>query len=130
MVPAAVRIAAHVGAKLHGDTSDTLTTIPRRNLRSTYIETASVRGGWQRLNLMSFTVNVAVTSYVLYNDNYATTPSLLTSDFSDTGDNIVTTKSTFGPFTATISAGTLSLGENSSDGTNLGMYGVLIVPVL
>ena len=116
-----------VGSHPYGDTSDTFTTIPGQYLGSTYIQTAEADDASTGLNLMDFTVNESVTVYVLYNSSYAT-PSWLSSDFTKTTNQIVTTKGTFNVFEATVSAGTISLGGNY--GTTKGMYGVLIVPVL
>jgi len=114
----------------YGDRSDTFTTIPGKYLGATFIRTADDDALSTTADLLTFTVDKDVTVYVLHNDSYGTKPSWL-SQFTDTTDNIVTTHGTFSVYKKVLSAGTITLGGNTADGSgDNGMYGVLLVPLL
>ena len=122
--------ALAVGMNQYGDASNTFTTIPSPYLGATFIRTAEADATSTGSNLLSFTVNEPVTVYILYSDGYTTKPTWL-NGFTDTGNNIVTTKATFSVYSKTFTAGTITLGGNSVDGSSdFGMFDVLVVPLV
>ncbi|MEI8198161.1 MAG: LamG-like jellyroll fold domain-containing protein, partial [Phycisphaerae bacterium] len=120
----------NTGVTQYGDLAGTFTTIPSKYLGSTFIRTANAdQSTLGTTNLLTFTVNQTVVIYILHADSYVSKPAWL-SDFTDTTDNIVTTKGTFSVYKKIVSAGTITLGGNTLDGLGaFGMYGVLIVPI-
>ena len=74
---------------------------------------------------LSFDVNQDVIVYVAHDDAIGTKPLWLTSVFTDTGDNIVTTDATLSIFESNFLSGTVILGGN--DGSGDSMYTVIIV---
>src|SRR5262249_3654037 len=97
---------------------------------ATYLRTANADATSTGSNLLTLTVNQPVTLYVLHHDSYGVKPAWL-SDFTDTGDNIVSTKGTYSVYKKTLSAGTFTLCGNTLDGVGaFGNYSVLIMPLI
>jgi hypothetical protein len=122
------------GAKLYRDAANTLGSIPSKYLGSTLIRTDSADANSTGDGLLTFTVNQNAIVYVMYDDaiDASHRPAWL-ADFTDTGDNITDSSGhTFSVYMAKVSAGTICLGGNTSDGVNdTGlMYDVLIQTLL
>jgi hypothetical protein len=121
------------GISQYGDVTKNFTTIGTQYLGSSWIKTASADNNVAGVrNFMSFTLNDASTVYVLYDASITTgKPTWLTSQFTSTGNSIVTQQGTFTVYSDNLSAGTITLGSNLDSGTTTGgMYDVLIVPLV
>ena len=113
------------GAMVYIDRSYTFTIIPSSLQGATYIKTANNDKGSSNASFLTFEVNDDVIVYVAHDDYITTRPSWLTSSFSDTGENLVTTDTTLSIFESNFLAGTVTLGGNEGDGQS--MYSVIIV---
>jgi hypothetical protein len=120
------------GITQYGDVTNNFTTIPSKYLGSTWIKTAQADNNVAGVrDFLKFTVNSAVMCYVLYDDTISNKPNWLTSQFTDTTDNVVTQQGTFSVYKLNLSAGTITLGSNLDSGTTTGgMYNVLLVLLL
>ncbi len=117
--------ALATGINQYGDVGDTFTTVPSKYLGSTFIRTAKADKASTAWDLVKFTFSQDVILYVAYDDAITSKPAWLTTDFTDTGDNIVTSDSsrTFSVYKTIVTAGTVTLGANLGDATK-GMYSV------
>jgi hypothetical protein len=113
------------GAHAYIDRSYTFIGIPSYVEGATYIKTANDDKASQGNSFLSFDVNPDVTVYVGYDIRIGGTPSWL-FDFTDTGDEIVTSDTAFRLFAKDFSAGTITLGGNDGGG-GYSMYTVIIV---
>jgi hypothetical protein len=113
----------------YGDQVSNFTTIPSRYLGSTWIKTAQADVTSTSATLLRFTVNQPVTLYVAFHDAIATKPTWLTSQFTDTGDDIITAKGTFSVYKLSVSAGSVWLGGAQGTAAQ-GMYNVFFQNIL
>ena len=100
------------GALAYIDRGYTYSSVPALLQGATYIKTANDDKGSSNASFLSFEVNQDVIVYVAHDDAIGTRPSWLTSSFSDTGDNLVTTDTTLSIFESNYLAGTVTLGGN------------------
>jgi hypothetical protein len=115
--------ALQTGVAQYGDVAGNFTTVPSKYLGSTFLRTAKNDSTSTVADLVKFTFSQNTKLYVAFDDAITTKPTWLTTDFTDTGDNIVSTQGTFSVYSTTVSAGTVTLGANL--GTSLqGMYSV------
>jgi hypothetical protein len=106
------------------DRGYTYSTVPTWLQGATYIKTANGDKNSSAVSFLTFDVNQDVTVYVAYDSRVTTKPSWLES-FTDTGDDLVNTDTTFDLFAKSYPAGTITLGGNYSGATS--MYTVIIV---
>ena len=111
------------GALVYIDRSYNFTDVPATLEGATYIKTANGDKGSSGSSFLSFDVNQGVTVYVAH-DNRSTTKPTWMASFADTGDDIVTSDSSFSLFAREFSAGTITLGGNES---STSMYIPIIV---
>ena len=100
------------GALVYIDRSYTYSSVPVSLQGSTYIKTANSDKSSSAVTFLSFDVNQDVIVYVAHDDAIGTKPLWLTSVFTDTGDNIVTTDTTLSIFESNFLSGTVILGGN------------------
>ena len=113
------------GAMVYIDRGYTYSSVPALLQGATYLKTANDDKGSSNASFLTFEVNQDVIVYVAHDDRITPRPSWLTSSFSDTGDNLVTTDTTLSIFESNYLAGTVTLGGN--EGPNDSMYSVVIV---
>ena len=113
------------GELVYVDRTYTFTGVPEYLQAAAYIKTANGDKGGVGDSFLSFDVNQDVTVYVGHDIRISGTPSWLL-DFTDTGDEIVTSDTTFRLFAWDFSAGTITLGGNDSGG-GYSMYTVIVV---
>jgi hypothetical protein len=113
------------GAMTYIDRSYTYSSVPALLQGDTYIKTANNDKGSSNASFLTFEVNQDVIVYIAHDDTIGTRPSWLTSSFSDTGDNLVTTDTTLSIFESFYLAGMVTLGGN--EGGSNSMYTVIIV---
>jgi len=101
------------GALVYLDRSYTFTNVPTALEGTTYIKTANGDKGSSGSSFLSFDVNQDVTVYVGHDNRNTTKPSWMAS-FADTGDDIVTSDSSFSLFAKNFPAGTITLGGNEA----------------
>jgi fibronectin type 3 domain-containing protein len=119
-----VKDGLQTGAVVYIDRSYTCSSVPALVQGATYIKTANNDKGSSGTSFLTFGVNQDVIVYVAHDDRISTKPSWISS-FSDTGDNLVTTDTTFSIFVKDHAAGTITLGGN--DGSRSSMYMLVIV---
>ena len=112
------------GELVYVDRDYTFTDVPEYIQGVAYIKTANDDKSGEGDSFLSFDVNQDVTVYVGYDIRISGTPSWLL-DFTDTGDEIVTSDTTFKLFAKDFSAGTITLGGNDSGGGG-SMYTVIV----
>ncbi len=113
------------GALTYIDRGYTFSSTPGSLEGATYIKTANDDKASSSGTFLSFTVDEDVTVYVAHDDRISSRPSWLTSSFSDTGDNLVTTDTTLSIFESNFLAGVVTLGGNEGDGDS-SMYSVIV----
>ena len=114
------------GALAYIDRSYKFTDIPVYLEGATYIKTANDDKGSVGDDFLSFDVTQDVTVYVAHDDSITDKPSWLL-DFTDTGDQLVTTDKSLSIYARDFSAGTITLGGNEGPGHS--MYVVALVVV-
>ena len=112
------------GAFAYIDRSYRFTDIPVYLEGATFIKTANDDKMGVGDDFLSFDVNQDVTVYVAHDDFVKDKPSWLL-DFTDTGDQLVTTDKSLSIYARDFSAGTITLGGN--DGPGNSMYVVVLV---
>jgi hypothetical protein len=117
------------GISQYGDVTKNFTTIPSKYLGATFLRTANADVTSTASNLITFTVNQPVILSVAFDDAIAVKPTWLTSQFTDTGDNIVTAQGTFSVYNVLVSAGTITLG-GAGGIAGQGLYSVFFNSVL
>ena len=121
-----VQNGAEYGKLVYIDRTYTFTQVPEYLQGATYIKTANGDKNSKGDNFLSFYVNQDVTIYIGYDIRIGGTPSWLIN-FTDTGDEIATSDTTFRLFAKDLPSGTITLGGNESGG-GYSMYTVVIVP--
>ena len=91
---------------------------------ATYVKTANNDKNSTGASFITFDVNQNVTIYIAHDNRITTKPSWMAS-FTDMGDDLVTTDTSFSLFAKVVSAGTVTLGGNEGGGNS--MYSVIIV---
>ena len=104
------------GALAYIDRSYKFTDIPVYLEGATYIKTANDDKGSVGDDFLSFDVNQDVTVYVAHDDFITDKPSWLL-DFTDTGDQLVTTDKSLSIYAKKFPAGTVTLGGNEGPWT-------------
>jgi hypothetical protein len=112
------------GALVYIDRSFTFSSIPASLEGATYIKTANDDKCSSGDSFLSFDVNQDVTIYVAHDNRIAQKPSWLAS-FTDSGDDLITTDTSFSLFAKDFPAGTVTLGGNEA--CDLSMYMVVVV---
>ena len=113
------------GELVYIDRTYTFTNVPVYLEGAAYIKTANNDKNSVGDQFLSFEVNQDVTVYVGHDVRISETPLWL-QDFIDTGDEIVTSDTTFRLFAKDFAAGTISLGGNEG-GLTRSMYTVIVV---
>ena len=112
------------GVLVYIDRTYTYSSTPASVQGATYIKTANGDKGSSGSSFITFDVNKEVNVYVAHDDRITTKPSWMTS-FNDTGDDLVTTDTSFSLFSKDYVAGSVTLGGNEGSGNS--MYAVIVV---
>ena len=115
------------GALAYIDRSYTFTDIPAYLEAATYIKTANDDKVSVGDDFLSLDVNQDVTVYVAHDDLITDKPSWLL-DFTDTGDQLVTTDKSLSIYAKNFPAGTVTLGGNEGLGHSMYMVALVVVP--
>jgi hypothetical protein len=112
------------------DRSYTFSSVPSSYADLQYIRTANDDKASTGITFIEFDVNHDVTVYVAHDDRISPKPSWLAS-FTDTGDDLVGGGGTFSLYANNFSAGHISLGGNTGDGSSTlrSMYNVILEPL-
>jgi hypothetical protein len=113
-------------AVVYIDRGYTITELPAYLDGATYIKTANNDKMSTPDDFLSFDVNQDVTIYISH-DNRIPQPSWLSNEFTDTGDDLVTTDTDFSIFFKDYPAGNIILGGNEGPSRNCSMYSVIVV---
>ena len=113
------------GALAYIDRTYTYSSVPALLQGTTYIKTANDDKALSGASFITFDVNQDVIVYVAHDDAIGTRPSWLTSSYTDTGDNLVTTDTSLSIFENNFLAGMVTLGGN--EGSTDSMYSVVVV---
>jgi hypothetical protein len=114
-----------VGGKAYIDRSYTFTTVSGSVQGAAYIQTANNDKAATNATFLSFDVNQPVTVYVAHDVRITPKPAWL-ANFTDTGEDLVTSDTTLHLFAKSFAAGTITLGGNAGSGRS--MYSVVVVP--
>ena len=119
-----VQTGLQIGARVYIDRTYTFVNFPDSLAAATYIKTANNDKRSLGDNFLSFDVNRDVTVYVAHDIRITGTPSWLLN-FTDTGNELATSDTTFRIFSREFTAGTITLGGNEG-GNKSSMYIVIV----
>ncbi len=115
-----------VGSTVYIDRAYTFTSVPSSVQGAPYIQTANNDKTATSAAFLGFTVDQPVTVYVAYDKRLSPPSWLTTLGFTDSGQNLVTSDTTFDLFARSFPAGPITLGGNASTGGS--MYAVIVQP--
>jgi len=125
--------ALAAGQLLYVDRTVEYVTVPAAYQGETFIQTANDDKQSTGSSFMSFSINQDCSVYVAHDDRLTTKPSWLTSNFTDTGDDLVDNDAEsvhLSLYKKDFSAGTVTLGGNEGGGQpNCSMYTVVVIPL-
>jgi hypothetical protein len=115
-----------IGGTVYIDRAYTFTSVPALVQGAPYIQTANNDKTATTAAFLSFTVDQPVTVYVAYDKRLSPPSWLAALGFTDSGQNLVTSDTTFDLFARSFPAGPITLGGNASTGGS--MYSVIVQP--
>jgi len=124
--------ALNVGQLLYVDRTAEYATVPSSYQGKTYIKTGNDDKHSTDSSFMSFDINHEASVYVAHDDRLASKPTWLTSDFTDTGDDLVDDGESvvLSLYKKDFASGTVTLGGNEGGGQpNCSMYTVVVIPI-
>ncbi len=113
-----------VGSTVYIDRAYTFTSVPSSVQGAAYIQTANNDKTATSAAFLGFTVDQPVTVYAAYDKRLSPPSWLTTLGFTDSGQDLVTSDTTFDLFARSFPAGPITLGGNASTGGS--MYSVII----
>jgi len=123
--------ALNVGQLLYVDRTVEYASVPSAYQAKTFIKTANDDKHETGSSFMSFDINRDASVYVAHDDRLSTKPGWLTTDFTDTGDDLVDDSGEsvhLSLYKKDFTTGTVTLGGNEGGGQpNCSMYTVVVV---